>query len=306
MIPQMRNGILGCLLVALGLSIGVGTAVSGAQSGAEPPQPTGLPDLVMHKIEQVKVYPWYTNAGKTVRRKWGLRFSSTVDNPGPGHFIIHAHRARVGSPCPPTEQNGTRCEKGDMTADQVVLLPDGATRTYKHVASLYFDESHFHWHLRHASRYELRTADGRRVVRRDSKTGFCFGDRHPLTGPSHVEYPPLTDGLATCLYGSTADVAQDGRRALELTEGLSAGYGDDYTSFKDGHPLQGQELLLNGLKAGRYQLINRTNATGRLHELKRSNDASSVAFSLRWPHGPKARPAVKVLKNCGGKPRCHA
>jgi hypothetical protein len=288
----------------LGASIAIGTAVSEGQ-GTDAVQPRGMPDLAMHKILDIKVHPLYTRRGKVIKHRWGLRFTSIVDNVGTGPFVINAHRAHVGQPCPPDDNGVHRCEKGDMTADQLVLLPDGTSRTYRAVAKVWFDPNHFHWHLRGANRYELRTADGRRRLTRDSKTGFCFGDRITNTTPAAPHYPGLGDGLSTCLYGSQ-DPAVDGRRALSLTEGISAGYGDDYRSFHNGAPLEGQQLELTRLKAGRYLLVNTTNATGRYHEVTRANNASSALVRLSWPHGRRHKPAIKVIANCPGKPRCRA
>lgn len=300
----MRKGLLGCVLVVCGCALAATTAVTSAQTTDPSAQPTGLPDLAMHKILDVKIYPFYTRAGKAVKRRWAVRFSSIVDNLGPGHFILHAHRAKVGKPCAPGNRPTNHCERGDMIADQLVLNPDGTTTTYKNVGRAFFDPYHFHWHLRGASRYELRTANNGRRLARDRKSGFCFGDRLSYNNPKPIEYPPLSDGMATCLLGSVTDDAQDGRRALELTEGISAGYSDDYSSIHNGRPLEGQQLEVTKLKAGSYLLVNRTNATGKFRELTKANDASSVLFRLSWPHGRKRQPALKVLANCPGKATC--
>lgn len=289
--------------MAVGVAIGVATAVTTAQLPPPAANPAGLPDLAMHEILDVKAHPLYTRRGKPVKRRWAVRFTSIVDNIGPGHFVIKAHRPRVGRPCPPDDNGVHRCEKINMTGDQLVLMPDGTTRTHRKVATVFFDAVHFHWHLRSANRYELRTANGKRRISRDRKTGFCFGDRVENTAPPAAEYPGLGDGLATCLYGSR-DPAQDGRRALELTEGISAGYGDDYRSFHNGEPLEGQQLEVTKLKRGRYLLVNKTNATGKFREVTKANNASSVLFRLTWPKGRKRKPKVTVLASCPGKARC--
>jgi hypothetical protein len=296
-------------LAVAGTVIAIAAGSSGAQQKPPPSAtpPAGLPDLVMQPISQIKVYPWYTRQGKKVKRRWGVRFTSTVANKGLGHFVIHAHRARTGQPCKPDDPGISgphACEKGNMTGDQLVVNADGSTAaTYKNVAVVYFDEYHFHWHLRGANRYELRTLKGK-LISHDNKTGFCFGDRLSLTDPVSPEYPGLGNGLATCLYGSTGDPAQDGRRALELTEGISVGYADDYRSFHNGAPLEGQELELTKLKPGVYQLINRTNAAGRYREVSKANDAASVLFKLSWPRGRRQAPKLKVLRRCPGQARC--
>lgn len=300
----MRKGLLGYALATTGAVLVATATVSTAQTGDRTAQPTGLPDLVMAKIRDVKIHPYYTRAGKAVKKRWAVRFTSQVDNAGPGHFILHMHRAATGKPCAPGNVSTNRCERRTMVADQIVLQPDGTTKVYPKVAVAYFDQPHFHWHTRYANRYELRNATGTRRLKRDTKSGFCFGDRRAITNPRAVEYPELTDGLATCLYGSTTDDSQDGRRALDYTQGISAGYGDDYDSFHDGHPLEGQQFEVTKLKAGRYLLVNRTNAQGRFVEASRKNNVSSVLFRLSWPKGKKRKPAIKILRNCPGKALC--
>lgn len=280
-------------------------AVAPAQNTQPETQPTGLPDLAMHKLADVKASAWRTDSGLTVKRRWAIRFTTMIDNVGPGHFIIHAHRASTGSPCTPDESPNNRCEKRTMAGDQIVNNADGTQSTYPGVAVVYFDEHHFHWHLRYGARYQLRSANGRRIIVRDRKTGFCFGDRVPAASPPAPEQPGLEDDLVNCLYGSTTDPSQDGRRALELTEGISAGWSDIYRSFQNGNPLQGQELEITKLKAGRYLLVNQTNVQGNYHEITRANDTSSVLFKLSWRRVGRTRvPKVKVLRYCTAKPRC--
>ena len=292
----------------------VAVAAGSSTAQQKPPPsttpPAGLPDLVMQPISQIKVAPWYTRRGAKVKRRWAVRFTSIVANKGPGHFVIHAHRAKTGQPCDPNDPGISgphACEKGNMTGDQLIVDANGATtQTVKKVAVVYFDQFHFHWHLRGANRYELRTLKGK-LLSKDHKTGFCFGDRISLTDPLSPEYAGLGNGLATCLYGSTQDPSQDGRRALELTEGISAGFADDYQSFHNGAPLEGQELELTRLKPGKYQLINRTNAAGRYREVTKANDASSVLFKLTWPkHDTRHTkpPKLTIVRRCPGKAKC--
>src|SRR4051794_37502373 len=298
----MRKALRARAALGLGTAAIVTAGVAPAQDTRA--QPTRLPHLVRLPISQVKAYPWDARKGRKGKRRWAVRFTSIVQNLGRGQFVIHAHRSHVGKPCPPgPDTSGVhRCEKVNMQGDQIVLNPDGTTTTYPKTAVVFFDQYHYHWHLRAANHYELRTLKGK-LLGRDHKSGFCFGDRIEYTFPLPPQYPGLGGGLASCAYGSP-DPNTDGRRALELTEGISAGFGDDYESIHNGLPLEGQELELTHLKAGRYQLINRTNATGKFHEVSKTNDTSSVLFKLTWPHGRHRKPGVKVLANCGGKSRC--
>jgi hypothetical protein len=81
-----------------------------------------------------------------------------------------------------------------------------------------------------------------------------------------------------------------------MREGISVGYGDDYSAF-----LEGQDLPLSDLPGGRYVLVHRVNADRRLRELSYANNAASVLLDLRWDRGA---PQVRVLATCPDTDRC--
>jgi hypothetical protein len=81
-----------------------------------------------------------------------------------------------------------------------------------------------------------------------------------------------------------------------MREGISVGYGDDYSAF-----LEGQDLPLDALPDGRYVLVHRVNVSRGLRELSYSNDAASALLALRWVDG---RPRVQVLASCPDTDRC--
>ena len=83
---------------------------------------------------------------------------------------------------------------------------------------------------------------------------------------------------------------------LGVTQGISVGFGDAYAAN-----LEGQYLPLTGLRAGRYVLIHRVNADGRLREQRYDNNAASVLLSLRWRAGV---PRLRLLARCPGSARC--
>jgi hypothetical protein len=145
--------------------------------------------------------------------------------------------------------------------------------------------THEHWHYMHFDRYTLRRVGGGAPVRRDVKSGFCLGDRYaapdmPAADPS---------------YTSNCGPRQPGRK--RVTEGISVGFGDDYVAN-----LEGQWLPLDGLRRGRYLLVHRANADGRLRERTLDNNAASVLFRLRWRH---KQPVAKILATCpAGEVRC--
>jgi hypothetical protein len=81
-----------------------------------------------------------------------------------------------------------------------------------------------------------------------------------------------------------------------MLEGISVGYGDDYSAF-----LEGQDLPLDGLPSGHYVLVHRVNLNRALAESSYANNAASVLLDLRWNGGV---PSVHVLATCPGTDRC--
>ena len=171
-----------------------------------------------------------------------------------------------------------------MVADQQITLRGGPADVVRRVGRLRYVVSpdHRHWHL--LGLRALRAAHGRRatVRARDRKTGFCLGDRYSVGDRELAARAPQPVYTSRCGLGEPA--------RLGITEGISVGYGDDYQAN-----LEGQYLPLNGLPAGRYVLVHRVNADGRLRELDRANDAASLLLRLRWRRGV---PYVRVLAVC--------
>ena len=290
------------MLAAAVLLAVAGVAGSAQRPLSQPRQPAhGLPNLAMHEILDVAVSPLYTELGERIENRWGLRFTSIVDNVGRGHFLVYGKRAATGDPCSPADDGANRCEAAEMTAEQRVIAADGTVRSFPDVGTLFFHEPHNHWHLRHAERYYIATAGGRQVTT-DAKTGFCMGDRLYFTPKRPANYPGLENNLQNCEPG-TGDPATDGRRKLEVFEGISAGWSDDYPSYEsDGDPLEGQQLEITDLDAGLYRLVNVVNPEGRYRETTRRDNAASVLFRLTWPGG--ARPSVELLATCVRTVRC--
>ena len=207
-----------------------------------------------------------------------LGFGSVVHNYGDGPLRIDGSRA-------------SRSQRF-MVADQVIARDDGSSVRVPGVGRLRYVDSvtHRHWHYLRFDTYSLRRTNGKRV-RRDRKTGFCLGDRleSPSIGPLPAQPPTPEYPYTNCGY--------DRPGLLRLTEGISVGYGDDYSP-----QLEGQYVDLTGLRAGRYMLVHVANADGAVREKSRADNAASVLIDLRWRRGRV--PRVRQLARCPLRARC--
>ena len=234
------------------------------------PDSVQLPDLDQELPWDLQV----TSTGPSTAREHRLGFASAVSNIGDGPLIISGRRELTAD---------------TMTADQLIERSGAPMAVVEGVGRLRYVQSrdHEHWHLLDFERYELRLVGGTRRVT-DRKTGFCLGDRYRTRRRALPGEPPAPRYTSRCGLGAT------GR--LHLVEGISVGYGDDYSAN-----LEGQSLPLSGLAAGRYLLVHRVNVRRRLHETDYGNNASSLLFRLRWRAG---MPRVRVLRGCPDSERC--
>jgi Lysyl oxidase len=256
--------LAGALLVAL--TLGVRTPASHAGDAAP------LPDLDQEVPSQLLVAP----SGSRDQRAWWLGFGSAVSNIGAGPLVINGHRPNRRSPA--------------MVADQLLAREGQAPDVIPGVGRLRFVRSpdHNHWHLMKFERYELRPAGDEGAIVRDRKSGFCLGDRYAVGGPSPPAAPAEPVYTSQCGLGQTD--------LLQLTEGISVGYGDNYAPY-----LEFQQLPLDRLSNGRYVLVHRVNVRGRLRETSLSNNAASVLLSVRWH---RDRPRIRLLRSCPDTARC--
>ena len=209
--------------------------------------------------------------GTVVAPRFFLGFESAAANLGAGPLVVLGSRAGVDDP--------------EMALRQQLRRSDGSFRTVPLRAKLQYVRSpdHSHWHLLGFMRYELRAADGARVVR-DRKTGFCLGDRYRA---------------ARALPGRTPDLRYSDRcgkgapRLKSIREGISVGWGDNYLAH-----LEGQELEITSLEPGRYVLVHRVNPDHDLRESDYTDNAASMAIDLDWPRGRNEPPRIDVVARC--------
>lgn len=235
-----------------------------------------LPDLVQKYPREVQVET--VSSSGTPHHLIG--FLSAVNNFGAGPLIVHGHRDNVF-------QDG-------MAGDQIVKNADGSQAVRPGIGRLVYVNAitHQHWHYVGFDRYELRRQRDNALIAPDQKSGFCLGDRYEAFSETPVPGKPKDP-----VY--TGNCAPNDSQALEVTEGISVGYGDDYAPIKEG-----QVIDVTGVPAGRYYLVHRVNADRSLLETSYANDAASVLVELAWPNGMQSAPTVKVLNTCSATDRC--
>jgi hypothetical protein len=250
-------------------AIAAGAVFSGAArvNGAGDQQ---LPDLDPETPGQLTILP----TGTAGHRHWLLGFSAAASNVGRGPLTITGNRPNTSTPT--------------MTAEQIV---SGSTpEVVSGVGEMRYvvSPTHNHWHLLHFMRYALRRAGSRHAIVRDRKSGFCLGDRYRAPGP------PLPGAPAQPALTGRCGLYEPG--LLSVSEGISVGYGDIYPAY-----VEFQDLPLNGLRDGRYDLVQTVNPEGRLRELSTANNSSSVLLDVRWSRGT---PTVVLLRECPDTARC--
>jgi lysyl oxidase len=167
-------------------------------------------------------------------------------------------------------------------------MSDGSVRTYAGAGRLRYTPSptHTHWHLLRFQSYELRTLDGRLLVR-DRKSGFCLADHYGLAARRVAVF------AGGRFYGNCA---QGNPGALSVEQGTSVGFTDLYPAH-----FHGQNLELRGVPAGIYVLVHRANPDHRLEELDYTNNDASLRIRLSWRGGV---PHVRTLRTCQASDDC--
>jgi Lysyl oxidase len=201
------------------------------------------------------------------RNHYAVGFDTTVVNRGRGIMLIRGHRL-AGQPV--------------MAADQLIDRVEAPPLLVRGVGWLrYYAHGHHHWHLLPFQLYQLRTADGRRVLVRGRKEGFCIGANGTAARPSRT--PPNACGMHR-------------PRALAVGESLEPGQADTYPAY-----IEGQSLPLDGIRAGRYYIVVWLNRERRLRESDYANDVGSTLVRITYADGLAN---VKALASCFHAPPC--
>jgi len=202
------------------------------------------------------------------RDHYSVGFQTSVVNRGPGIMFIEGHRRR-GQPV--------------MVADQLIDRVEAPPLVVKGVGWLrWWPHGHNHWHLLPFALYQLRSADGRRVLVRGRKNGYCIASNgRAASRPART--PPHACGMFR-------------PRALSVGESMGPRTADTYPAY-----LEGQSLPLDGIPAGRYYLVIWVNRERRLRESNYRNDVGSTLVRIAYSGGLAQ---VKALASCFHPPPC--
>ena len=236
----------------------------------------GVDDLLPNLTQAVPGESSGRTGGTVVAPRFFLGFESAAANLGNGQLLVSGRRAGAAQ---------------EMTLRQRITRSDGSERVVPLRARLRYvrGAGHSHWHVLGFMRYELRAVNGGRVVK-DRKTGFCLGDRYraDLALPGRAPKAKFADRCGRNAPGLRA-----------IREGISVGWGDNYVAH-----LEGQELEITSLPAGRYVLIHRVNPTRDLRETDYTDNVASMAIDIGWPRGRSLPPRIDIVGRCPRTATC--
>ena len=199
-----------------------------------------------------------------------LGFASATDNIGDGPV----GRGRRGSALAP------------MRAQQLsAFRTEARVPTPKPGGFATPSPSHTHWHLLDFQRYELRTQEGKVVVR-DHKSGFCLADHY---------------GLARRRVAIFTGGRFFGNCAASNPAALSVEQGRRWASPISIRPTSTARTSSCAAFRPDLTLVHRANPEQRLEEVSYTNNAASLRIRLTWNGGA---PAVETLRSCEGSERC--
>jgi len=243
-----------------------------------------LPDLIQAPPTGAITVDTDTDTGQ-----WAIVFSSIVGNVGAGPLEVQGFGP--GAPA-------------DMTAYQMIYHEGSSTpvQSADPIGTVHYDydTSHNHWHFQPFDDYQLvSVADGH--VYSDQKEGFCLVNFPPLPAGTPLAGPAgLQSDYNIGVNGQPGYFCSQGDpTATTIREGISVGWSDEYTGARSG-----TDVLLTGVPAGRYDLVQQVNTTHAIQELDYTNNAWSAVVDISYPSGPGGKPAVIVRATCPGVATC--
>jgi len=150
------------------------------------------------------------------------------------------------------------------------------------------DDDHRHWHLRHAMRYSLWSADRTAEVAPSQKVGFCLQDSERVEAPpeSIPSYTPASDDFCQ----------SDHPTAPSVSMGVSPGWRDIYS-----YVLAFQWIDISDVAPGRYWLRANADPDGVIAETEEAN-AGAYDAQPSTVNGYLANPVAARVPLLGATP----
>jgi hypothetical protein len=241
------------VVAVLALALVVATSSPPAEAATDV-----LPDLGMAPLDNLQIEN--TQDGRRL-----LRFDAIIVNVGPGAFELRGERDSAAA---------------EMNVTQHIFDSAGGQRDRPTTATMFYaGDGHSHWHVKDLAQYSLLKKQHKKHkrVRTDAKQGFCFFDNYWFGSTQAAHY---TGGCANNQPG-----------ALEVTMGLSRGWGDIYRAST-----VGQYVDITGLPDGRYRLKAKADSGSWFKEQKEKNNFTWVDIQISGTsvsvirYGPAATP----------------
>lgn len=209
------------------------------------------------------VVPQQLQVVNAQQRDW-LRFSNGIANTGQGTLQIRPEYP-VG--------NSTDPQK----AIQQLFDAQGAVVYEQEVSQFEFHPEHNHWHIDAVALFEVRKSSptGPVVGGNSIKTTFCLIDWVKLDGNSNSRERVYFDCFGI--------------------QGISPGWVDQYNQA-----VEGQELDITGVPAGKYYLVSTANPDKNMLEATYTNNTAWVSFDLTRNHKGQAKIVITGNSPCTG------
>ena len=204
-----------------------------------------IPDLAVAPLNEFRIQ-W-------VEDRRLLRFSSTMVNPGAGHFELRGTRASTAEPM------AIHQIIYQTTARHSPLSRDFVTPAIAGWAG----DGHSHWHVQEMVRFDVWGSSGNL---RGAKIGFCFLDTEP--------YDLSLPGASPSSYYPGSGCGHD-PNALAIRMGVSIGWGDRY-----GWSLPFQWVDITDLPSGSYTLRAKVDPNRFFLESDEANQCAFVTLEL--------------------------
>jgi hypothetical protein len=264
------------IVAAIAVAIACGAAITALVSAA--PARTGgseqlLPDLTVIGAPDAHL----ERAANLVLR---LRLDNTVANRGHGPLEVFPEEGAAAD-CNPTGAP----EEGRYARQRLFLDGPGAgspgyferaddsASTTERIGCMRFHPGHNHWHFEGFSRYTLRRLPRGRFVGASTKVGFCLLD-------GITPFPALPGTPSSGYYPHDDANPGFGNCSQTSTNGISIGWADSYTSG-----LQGQAIVVTGIRPGRFCLISTADPENRIRETNDANNSRGFRLEIHPRRG---------------------